>query len=110
MATNTIIGGKMEGVLLVTMGVKSLFTDAVDIKTLGLLDLLQQRRVELVQVLRDKVGVHLDAREAGRVAGKMNLEIAFGGEPIAADIALAGPLASVGPRRQEESFDEIGPT
>ena len=76
---------------------------------LGLLQQLQGGRVELVQVLRDQVGVHLDAGKTGRVAGKMNLEIAFGGEPIAADIALAGSLASVGPRGQEGSFDVNSP-
>ena len=49
-------------------------------------------------MLGHQVGVHFDMGKLMGVSLEVNLEIAFGGEPIAADIALAGPLASVGPR------------
>ena len=64
---------------------------------LGPLDLLQQRRVELVEVLRDEVGVHLDVGELVGVALEVDLEVALGGEAVAADVALVGTLACVAP-------------
>ena len=64
---------------------------------LGLLDLLQQRRVELVEVLWDEVGVHLDVGELVCVALEVDLEVALGGEAVAADVALVGTLACVAP-------------
>lgn len=55
----------------------------------------QQRRVELVQVLGHRVRVHFDVREPLGVSLEMDLEVAFGGEPVAANVALERPFAGV---------------
>ena len=46
-------------------------------------------------MLWHQVGVHFDVGELVRMPLEMNLEVAFGGEPIAADIALVRPLSSM---------------
>ena len=48
-------------------------------------------------MLRHEVGVHLDVGELVRVALEVDLEVALGGEAVAADVALVGPLARVAP-------------
>ena len=48
-------------------------------------------------MLRHEVGVHLDVGELVRVALEVDLEVALGGEAVAADVALVGPLACVAP-------------
>ena len=60
-----------------------------------LLALLQQRGIELVQVLWHHVRVHLDQWEAVRMALEVDLQVSLGGEPVAADVTLVGPLACV---------------
>ena len=47
-------------------------------------------------MLRDQIGVHLDLGEFGRVPLEVDLEIAFGGEAVAANVALVRPFARVG--------------
>ena len=47
-------------------------------------------------MLGHQVGVHFDMRKLVGVSLEMNLEIAFGREPIATNIALVGSLSSVG--------------
>jgi hypothetical protein len=64
----------------------------------SIFNLFQERRVELVQVLWHQVRVHLDMGEALGMALEVNLEVPLRGEPIAADVALVGPLASMGPK------------
>lgn len=44
-------------------------------------------------MLWHQVRVHLDIRELVGMSLEVNFEIAFGGEPIAADIALVGSFA-----------------
>ena len=63
---------------------------------LGILDLLEKGGIELVQMLWHQVGVHLDVGEALGVALEVDLQVALGCEAIAADVALVGPLTSVG--------------
>jgi hypothetical protein len=46
-------------------------------------------------MLGHQVGVHFDMRKLVGMSLEMNLEIAFGGEPIATDIALVGSLSSM---------------
>jgi hypothetical protein len=53
--------------------------------------------VEFVQMLRYRVRIHFDVREALSVALEMDLEVALDGEPVAADVALERPLARVRP-------------
>ena len=47
-------------------------------------------------MLGHQVGVHFDMRKLVGVSLEMNLEIAFGREPIATNIALVGSLSSMG--------------
>ena len=44
-------------------------------------------------MFRYGVGVHLDVRVLGFVALEVNLEVALGGEAVAADVAFEGALA-----------------
>jgi hypothetical protein len=48
-------------------------------------------------MLRYRVRIHFDVREALSVALEMDLEVALDGEPVAADVALERPLARVRP-------------
>ena len=48
-------------------------------------------------MLRDKVRIHLDVREFAGMPLEVNLEVALGGEAVAADIALVRPLTRVTP-------------
>ena len=43
-------------------------------------------------MLGHRVGVHLDVRVLGLVALEVDLEVALGGEAVAADVALEGAL------------------
>lgn len=43
-------------------------------------------------MLGNRRGVHLDVRVLSLVALEVNLKVALGGESIAADVALEGPL------------------
>ncbi len=36
---------------------------------------------------------------------EVNFEIALGGEPVAADVALVGPLSSVGPMKKSANIN-----
>ena len=47
-------------------------------------------------MLGHQVGVHFDMGKLMGVSLEVNLEIAFGSEPIATDIALVGSLSSMG--------------
>ena len=47
-------------------------------------------------MLWHQVGIHFDLGELVGVSLEVNLEIAFGSEPIATDIALVGSLSSMG--------------
>ena len=60
-------------------------------------ELGQQRRVEFVQVFGHWVRVHLDVRETLGVSLEVDLEVALGGEPVAANVALERPFARVRP-------------
>lgn len=51
--------------------------------------------MELVQVLWNGVRIHLDVRESLCVALEVHLQIAFGRESIAANVALEGTFARV---------------
>lgn len=58
-------------------------------------ELSQQRRVELVKVLWHRVWVHFNVRETLGVTLEMDLEVALGGEPVTANVALERSLARV---------------
>ncbi len=72
---------------------------------LCILNLLKKRWIELVQVLGHQVGVHLHVGETLGVALEVNFEIALGGEPVAADVALVGPFSSVGPMKRRTNIN-----
>jgi hypothetical protein len=76
-----------------------------DTLLLCILNLLQKGRIELVQVLRHQVGVHLHVGETLGVTLEVNFEIALGGEPVAADVALVGPLSSMGPMKKSANIN-----
>ena len=46
-------------------------------------------------MLWNKVGVHLNMGEALGVPGEVDLEIAFGGEPVTTNITLVGSFTGV---------------
>ncbi len=48
-------------------------------------------------MLRNEVGIHLNIREFAGMPLEVNLEVALGGEAVAADIALVRPLTRVTP-------------
>ena len=48
-------------------------------------------------MFRNKVGIHLNVREFAGMPLEVNLEVALGGEAVAADIALVRPLTRVTP-------------
>ena len=55
---------------------------------LCVLDLLQERRVELVEMFGNQVRIHLNVREALGMSGEMNLEISFGSKSVSTNIAF----------------------
>jgi hypothetical protein len=36
---------------------------------------------------------------------EVNFQVAFGGEPVAADVALVGPLSSMGPMKKRANIN-----
>lgn len=56
-----------------------------------------RRREEVIQVLGDGVGVHLNVGVLLAVPVEMDLQIAAGGEAVAADVAFVRSFAGVGP-------------
>ena len=62
---------------------------------LSVLNLLQQWRVEFVEMLRNKVGVHLDVRKTLGMSGEMNLEISFGSKSVSTNIAFVRSFTGV---------------
>ena len=62
---------------------------------LSVLNLLQQRGVEFVEMLRNKVGVHLDVRKTLGMSGEVNLEISFGSKSVSTNIAFVRSFTGV---------------
>ena len=61
------------------------------------LELGEQRWMKLVEVLWHRVRIHLDVRETLGMALEVHLQVALGGEPVAANVALERAFACVRP-------------
>ena len=59
------------------------------------LELGEQRWMKLVEVLWHRVRIHLDVRETLGMALEVHLQVALGGEPVAANVALERPFTRV---------------
>lgn len=53
-------------------------------------------------MLRNKIRVHLNMREALGVPGEMNFKISFGRESVSADVTLVGPFTGVRSKKQNK--------
>ena len=58
-------------------------------------------------MLRNKIRVHLNMREALGVPGEMNFKISFGCESVSADVTLVGPFTGVRSKGNKIRFKKI---